>query len=266
MTTTQTADLLAQLFRLDGKVALVAGGYGGIGGEIARGLAAVGAKVAVSGRSAEKAGSFADELKAGGYEAYGTAFDVTSVDEVQRMVDEVAGNFGRLDILINCVGLNKEEKAEEVTEANFDYVYNVNLKGAMFLAQTAARHMIRQGQGGKQVHIGSVRSLLGLRGRGYAAYTATKGGLVIMCKQLAMEWAPHNINVNVVAPTFVRTELVAHMLADEKFYNGLVSRIPLGRIADVRDVMSATLFFASPASDFVTGQTLYIDGGITASQ
>src|SRR5260221_8402134 len=136
----------------------------------------------------------------------------------------------------------------------------------MFLAKASARHMIKGGKGGKQVHIGSVRTLLALRGRGYAAYCATKGGLAILCKQLAMEWAPHQINVNVVAPTFVRTELVANMLADETFYNNLVARIPLGRIADVKDVMAATLFFVSPASDFVTGQTLYLDGGITASQ
>jgi gluconate 5-dehydrogenase len=111
-----------------------------------------------------------------------------------------------------------------------------------------------------------VRSLLGLRGRGYAAYCASKGGLPILCKQLAAEWAPHRINVNVVAPTFVRTEQVAAMLSDPDFYQGLVARIPLGRIAEPEDVANAVLFFVSPASDFVTGQTLYVDGGITATQ
>ena len=153
-----------------------------------------------------------------------------------------------------------------LTEEVWDNVFDVNLKGAMFQAQAAARHMIRQGGGGKQVHIGSVRTLLGLRGRGYAAYCATKGGLAILCKQLAAEWAPHQINVNVVAPTFVRTELVAHMLSDAAFYNSLVARIPLGRIAEPADVSNAVLFFASSASDFITGQTLYLDGGITATQ
>lgn len=266
MTSSQPADLLSQLFRLDGKVALVAGGYQGIGGAIARGLAAVGAKVAVSGRSADKATAFAKELQSAGCDAFGTAFDITVTPQIHRMVGEVAAHFGRLDILVNSVGTNREEKAETVTEENFDYVYDVNLKGAMFLAQAAARHMIKGGQGGKQVHIGSVRTLLGLRGRGYAAYCATKGGLAILCKQLAMEWAPHQITVNVVAPTFVRTDLVEHMLSDQTFYNNLVSRIPLGRIGDVNDVMSAALFFASPASNFITGQTLYLDGGITSSQ
>ncbi len=126
--------------------------------------------------------------------------------------------------------------------------------------------MIAQGSGGKQVHLGSVRTQLALRGRGYAAYCAAKGGLGTMCKQLAAEWAPHNINVNVVAPTFVRTEQVAHMLSDPQFYSALTARIPLGRVAEPEEVMHAVLFLVSPASAFITGQTLYLDGGITATQ
>lgn len=263
---TSTPDLLTQLFRLDGKVALVTGGYGGIGEAVSKGLASVGAKVAITGHNGDRARALADALRAEGYDTYGTAFECTSVEDTRRMVDEVAAHFSRLDILVNCVGLNREEKAEEVTEEKFDYVFSVNLKGAMFQAQAAARHMIQQGNGGKQVHIGSVRTLLALRGRGYAAYCATKGGLAILCKQLAAEWAPQKINVNVVAPTFVRTEQVAHMLADPTFYNNLTARIPLGRIAEPEEVMNAVLFFVSPASDFITGQTLYLDGGITATQ
>lgn len=255
-----------EVFRLDGKVALVTGGYGGIGEAVCRGLGAMGAKVAVTGHNGEKAAACAEGLREQGCHAYATAFDVASVPETHRMTDEVARHFGRLDILVNCVGLNREEKAEEVTEEQFDHVFDVNLKGSMFQAQAAALHMIKQGTGGKQVHIGSVRTLLGLRGRGYAAYCATKGGLAILCKQLAAEWAPHRINVNVVAPTFVRTQQVAHMLSDATFYNSLVARIPLGRIAEPDDVANAVLFFVSSASDFITGQTLYLDGGITATQ
>ena len=257
---------LEEIFRLDGKAALVTGGYGGIGEAVSRGLAAAGAKVAVAGHNAEKACAAAAALRELGAEAYASAFDVRSVAEIERMTDEVAQHFGRLDILVNCVGLNREAKAEEFSEEDYDLVVDVNLKGALFQAQAAARHMIRQGSGGKQVHIGSVRTQLALRGRGYAAYCASKGGLGILCKQLAAEWAPQRINVNVVAPTFTRTELVAGMLADPKFYNPLVARIPLGRIAEPDDVRNAVLFFASPASDFITGQTLYVDGGITATQ
>jgi NAD(P)-dependent dehydrogenase (short-subunit alcohol dehydrogenase family) len=249
------------MLRLDGKVALVTGGYGGIGSAISRGLIAMGAQVAVAGHHAEKAAACAAALQ-----AYAAPFDARSVADTGRMVDDVARHFGRLDILVNCVGLNREEKAEEVTEEKFDHVLDANLKTAMFQAQAAARHMIRQGTGGKQVHIGSVRSQLGLRGRGYAAYCAAKGGLAILCKQLAAEWAPHRINVNVVAPTFVRTEQVAGMLKDPAFYQALIARIPLGRIGEPDDVSNAVLFFVSSASDFITGQTLYLDGGITATQ
>ena len=249
------------MFRVDGKVALVTGGYGGIGEAVSRALIAMGAQVAIAGHNAEKASRCAAALN-----AYAAPFDALSVPDTGRMVDDVARHFGRLDILVNCVGLNREEKAEEATEEKFDHVLDANLKSAMFQAQAAARHMIRQGDGGKQVHMGSVRSLLALRGRGYAAYCAAKGGLAILCKQLAAEWAPHRINVNVVAPTFVRTEQVANMLKDPAFYQNLVARIPLGRIGEPGDVANTVLFFVSPASDFITGQTLYLDGGITATQ
>lgn len=259
-------DSLAQLFRQDGKVALVTGGYGGIGEAVSRGLASLGARVAITGHNEERAGSCAAALRSEGFDAWAERFDVTSVAETERMVDQVVEHFGRVDILVNCIGLNREEKAGEVTEENFDRVLDVNLRGALFQAQAVARHMMRQGTGGKQVHFGSVRSLLGLRGRGYAAYCAAKGGLAIMCKQLAAEWGPHNINVNVVAPTFVRTPQVANMLSDVKFYETLVARIPLGRIAEPEEVWNAVMFFVSAASNFVTGQTLYLDGGITATQ
>jgi gluconate 5-dehydrogenase len=254
------------LFCLKGKVALVTGGYGGIGQAIADGLAASGAKVAVSGRNLEKAKACADGLTSRGFDAYGCGFDVISIAETQQMVNEVVDHFGRLDILVNTVGLNCEEKATEVTEQAFDYVLDVNLKGAMFQAQAAARQMIKQQMGGKQVHLGSVRTQLALRGRGYAAYCSAKGGLGILCKQLAAEWAPSKINVNVVAPTFIETEQVAKMLSDPSFYDSIVNRIPLGRIGTPQDVMGAVLFLVSPASDFITGHTLYVDGGITATQ
>jgi NAD(P)-dependent dehydrogenase (short-subunit alcohol dehydrogenase family) len=257
---------LDELFRLDGKVALVTGGYGGIGTAVSHGLARVGARVAVAGRNGAKAAACVESLQKLGCAAYACAFDSRSVLETRRMVDDVATHFGRLDVLVNCVGLNREEKAEDVTEEMFDFVVDVNLKSAMFQAQAAARHMIEQGAGGKQVHIGSVRTLLALRGRGYAAYCATKGGLAILCKQLAAEWAAHRINVNLVAPTFVRTQQVAHMLSDQQLYDSLVARIPLGRIAEPEDVWNAVLFLISPASSFITGQTLYLDGGITATQ
>jgi gluconate 5-dehydrogenase len=263
---TITAESIGRLFRLEGKVALVPGGYGGIGEAVSWGLAAAGAKVVVAGRDEVKTESLASALREAGHRAHGLAFDANSVAAIGRMVDEAAAQFGRLDVLVNCVGLNREQRLLEVTEDKFDEVYTGNLKSALFLSQRAAHHMIQQGEGGKHVHLGSVRTLLGLRGRGYTAYTAAKGGLGTMCKQLAAELAPHKINVNVVAPTFVRTAMIAPMLSDEAFYRSLTARIPLGRVAEPEEVMQAVLFFAAPASDFVTGQILYVDGGITATQ
>jgi gluconate 5-dehydrogenase len=226
----------------------------------------MGAKVAIADIDGVKAAACADALQKRGHEAYPVAFDVISVADTHRMVDEVASHFSHLDIFVNTVGVQREEKADEVTEENFDYVLDVNLKGTMFQAQAAAKHMIRQGTGGKQVFFGSVRSLLALRGRGFAAYCAAKGGMAILCKQLASEWAEHKINVNMVAPTFVRTQQVARWLEDPDFYRALVSRIPLGRIGEPEDVMRAVLFLVSPAADFITGQTLFVDGGLTSTQ
>jgi len=254
-------------FRLDGKVALVTGGYGGIGSAVCRGLAAAGARVAVAGHNAEKAAACAAEIRRDGGEVEAFTFDALSGTETRRMVDSVAAKWGRLDILVNTIGGNQRaELADEVTEDGFEHVMKLNLTSAMFQSQASARHMIAGGRGGKQVHIGSVRSLLALRGKGFSAYCAAKGGLAILCKQLAAEWAPHNITVNMVSPTFVRTPQGERFLTDPAFYQSVVGRIPLGRIGETEDVVGAVLFFVSPASNFVTGQTLYLDGGITATQ
>jgi gluconate 5-dehydrogenase len=257
---------MQDVFRLEGKVALVTGGYGGIGAPVSHALAAMGAKVAIAGHNPEKAEACAEGLRSEGFDSYAAKFDAFSIEDTHRMVNDVTAHFGGMHILVNAVGLQREEKAEEATEENFDRVISGNLKTMMFQAQAAARQMIRQGSGGKQIHFGSVRSLLALRGRGFAAYCAAKGGMSILCKQLATEWAEYKINVNLLAPTFVRTQQVAKWLEDPQFYADLVARIPLGRIAEPEDIIGAVLFFASSASDFVTGQTLYLDGGVTATQ
>lgn len=254
-----------RLFRLDGKVAVVTGGYGGIGAAVCQGLSDLGATVVVAGHNADKAETLAAALSRDGRTVVGAVFDAMSTADTRRMIDEVAQRFGRLDILVNTVGGQREEKADAVTDENFDHVIALNLKSAMFQSQAAAKHMVKNG-GGKIVHFGSVRSQLALRGRGFAAYCAAKSALTVLAKQLAAEWAPHKINVNVVAPTFVRTEQVARFLDDKTFYDSVVNRIPLGRVGEVGDIVGAVLFFVSPASDFITGQTLYLDGGLTATQ
>jgi NAD(P)-dependent dehydrogenase (short-subunit alcohol dehydrogenase family) len=252
-------------FNLTDKVVLVTGGYGGIGEAICRAVAAAGARVAVAGQNGDKAEALALALRSEGVDARRAPFDARSTADTRRMVDNVAAEFGRLDILVNCVGGNLEERAESVTEAVYDDVMLRNLKTALFQAQAAAPHM-RAAGGGKVLFIGSVRGGLALRGRGFAAYCAAKGGLTALCRQLAAEWAEHRITVNVLSPTFTRTAQAAKWLDDPAFYESVVARIPLGRVAETTDIAGAALFFVSAASDFVTGQTLYIDGGITATQ
>ena len=253
-------------FSLEGKKAFVPGGYGGIGEAIAQALAEAGAAVTIAGRSAGKAEALAGFLAAAGHEAHGIAMDAHKVADIQAAVDEAAQRMGGLDVLVNCIGMNREQRIDEVTEDTFDEIYRANLRSAMFLAQSAARHQIAGRRGGKQVHMLSVRAQLGMRGFGYSAYCATKGALVMLVKQHALELAPHDIQVNGVAPTVVLTEAAEKWRSDEKRWQALLARIPLGRVAEARDVAGATLFFCSGASDFVTGQVLYVDGGITAGQ
>jgi gluconate 5-dehydrogenase len=251
------------LFDLAGKRALVPGGYGGIGGAIARGLCEAGASVVVAGRSEAKATALAGALAGTGHSAHGIELDGESVESIRAGVDRAAQLLGGLDILVNCIGKNREQKLPEVTPETFDEIYRTNLRSAMFLAQSAARH---QGKGGKQVHLLSVRSQLGMRGYGYSAYCATKGALVMLVKQHALELAARGINVNGIAPTVVLTDAAEKWRAEEARWNALLARIPLGRVAEPADIVGTTIFFCSAASDFVTGQVLYLDGGITASQ
>jgi gluconate 5-dehydrogenase len=240
--------------RLRGKIAFVPGGYGGLGAAICRALAAEGAKVIVAGRSLAKANALARSIK-----GTAIALDVRNPGDIEKALKAVR----RIDILVNCAGVQREEPLDKVTEEAWDEVLGTNLKAAMFLAQAVAK---RQKRGGKQVHLLSVRAQLGLRGRGYSAYCAAKGGLAMLVRQHACELAPRGICVNGVAPTVVRTRMGAHWLKNPKTRAWLEERIPLGRVAEPRDVVGAVLFFCSPAASYVTGQILYVDGGITASQ
>ena len=258
--------MATSMFDLAGKAAFVPGGYGGIGTAIAKLLAESGAAVAVAGRDPRKAETLARQLQEAGHRATGLAVDARDVKRIAAATDEAARQLGGLDILVNCIGFNREQKIADVTEEQFDDIVRVNLKGAMFFAQAAARHQVAGGRGGKQVHLLSVRSQLGMRGFGYSAYCATKGALVMLVKQHAVELAANNIQVNGVAPTVVLTEAAEKWRSDPGRWEKLLARIPLGRVAEARDVAGATLFFCSSASDFVTGQVLYLDGGITATQ
>lgn len=260
----KSLDVYRNLYTLQDKVAVVAGGAGGIGTAICEGLAAFGATVVVVDINQAAADRIAGEIIDAGGRAWGTVVNALDVTGTQRAMAEIAERAGSLDVLVNAVGTHREAPAETFTEADWDLVIDLNLKAAFFLSQAAAMVQMRQG-GGKQIHISSVRSLLGIR-RGYVAYCASKGGMNLMVKQLATEWARYNITVNGIAPTFTRTELVKDYLEDPDFYNPLVARIPLGRICEPQDLAALAIYLAVPASDFITGQIIFADGGVTATQ
>ena len=249
---------------LRGKVAFVAGGYGGIGEACARALARQGATTVIAGRNAGKAAAAAGALD-GQVAASSVTFDARDVASIRDAVGEVVSRHGRIDFLVNCVGTQQIEPMVDVTEEAFDRIIDVNLKAAMFLGQAVARAQIAARSGGRHVHLLSVRAMLGMRDRGYSSYCSSKGGLVLLVRQHAVELARHGINVNGVAPTVVRTRMASDW-DDPEVHRRLLERIPLGRIAEVEDVSGPVLFFLGPGSAFVTGQILYVDGGITATQ
>jgi len=253
-----------ELFNLDGKIAIIAGGGGDIGKSISAGLAAFGATVVVCGRGGAKAETVAEDINTSGGKAWGAELDILDIGRVQEFVPEVVSRYGGVDLLVNCVGMQIEAPAEEYKEEDWDQIFSVNLKAAFFLSQAVAKEQIPR-TGGKHIHISSVRSQLGIH-RGFIGYCASKGGMNLMIKQLATEWAKHNICVNGIAPTFTRTELVKPYLDDPDFYNPLVARIPLGRIAETIDLAGLAIYLSAPAADFITGQIIYADGGVTACQ
>lgn len=252
------------LFDLSGRVALVVGGTGGIGRDIALALAQYGADVIIASRRPEAGEEVVKAMAATGRRCTSLKADILNAGDLRNLMDTIDNMYGQLDILVNAAGTNVWQKAEEYSEENWDKVVDTNLKGVFLTCREAGRLMIRQRRG-KIINISSVRGKLGFP-ENYTAYCASKGGLNLYTKCLAAEWAKYNINVNAIAPTFIETPLVSNMLADPETYNRLVNRIPLRRIGMPGDLVGAAIFFASRASDFITGQILYVDGGVTCTQ
>jgi 2-deoxy-D-gluconate 3-dehydrogenase len=248
-------------FRLVDRIAVVVGAGRGIGRTLALGLADAGADVVVSSRTLGELESLADEIRAMGRRALVVTADVTQISEVQRLADATLAEFGRVDILVNNAGMNINEPVLEVTEEHWDRILDTNLKGLFFCSQAFGRVMVEQREG-KIVNVGSTFGLVGYEQR--SAYAASKGGVTQLTKVLAIEWAPHNVNVNAIAPTATHTPMNAALFADPEWRAEVLRRIPMGRYCEPEDLVGAVVFLSSDASDLVTGITLPIDGGWTA--
>jgi NAD(P)-dependent dehydrogenase (short-subunit alcohol dehydrogenase family) len=255
-------------FRLDGRVAIVAGGSGGIGLRACVALAGVGADVVVIGRDRDRLAAAEREGEAAGAAFLAISGDMTVKADADRAVAETLDRFGRVDILVNAVGGGAGaalHAAEEYPKDRWDWIVDLNLTSTLLPSQAAARAMIHAANGGRILNVSSVRGQLGIAA-GYSAYVAAKGAVDALTRQHATEWAKYGITVNAISPTFVRTPQVESLLSDRAFYERLLARIPLGRVAEPDDLVGALLFFCSDASAFVTGQVLTLDGGLTATQ
>jgi len=248
-------------FSLVGKIALVTGAARGLGRDIALSLADAGADVALGLRKVDEDGGLGAAIVAKGRRALPLQMDVTRLPEIESAVDAVARAFGRIDILVNNAGIGPANAAVDVTEEDFDATLAVNLKGTFFVSQAVGRSMIKSG-GGRIINLSSQAGFVGLPTE--SVYCMTKAAIAHLTRCLAVEWGKHAINVNAVAPTFIRTPGTEKWLQNQDFRNDLLGKLPLGRVGEPADVSGAVVFLASPAAALITGATLLIDGGFTA--
>lgn len=248
-------------FDVKGQVALVTGAARGLGRDIALALADAGADIAVGVRTPASGEQLASAIGEMGRRAIEVTMDVTDLAQIRTAIEQTVVEFGRLDILVNNAGLGPENLAENVTEEDFDLTFDVNVKGLFFASQAAARVMRDQGYG-RIVNLSSQAGLVALPTE--AIYCASKAAVSHLTRCLAVEWGGYGINVNAIAPTFIRTPGTADALADEAFQTDVIERIAaLHRVGEPVDVSGAVLYLASPASSLVTGTTLVVDGGWT---
>jgi 2-deoxy-D-gluconate 3-dehydrogenase len=249
---------------LHGKVALVTGTGSGIGRAISIGLAQSGADVAVTELpdKLDAARETVREIEKAGRRGFAVPLDVSRLPMIAESLGATLGHFGRLDILVNNAGINIPRLAVDVTEAEWDRIMAIDLKGVFFTTQAAAKKAFIPQGGGKVVNIASQMGVVGYTYR--SAYCAAKAGVVNLTRVLAFEWAKLKINVNTIAPTFIDTPLTRPMFENKEFYDDVMSRIPMGRLATPEDIVGAAVYLSSPAADMVTGHTLLVDGGWTA--
>lgn len=250
-----------ELFDLTGKVAMVTGGTRGLGEVAAKALAKAGAEIAVCGRSRTDLNRVSAEIEKQGRSSKGFEIDVLSKTKVTEGVSRVLDYFGRVDILVNNAGVNFRVPVLEFPEDEWDKILATNLKGYFLMAQAVVPQMLENGYG-KVINMGSILGTVALPMQ--AAYASSKGGVDQLTKVMALEWAKQGVRVNSIGPTYFETELVAQLRNDPERFNFINERTPMGRWGYPTELEGIVIFLAAPASDFITGQTIYIDGGWTA--
>lgn len=254
---------MRHLFNLSGKRVLITGGTHGLGMAMAKGLASAGAELIINGHSPEKMEGALTEYRMSGFQASGYLFDVTNEEAVKENILRIEKEKGTIDILINNAGIIKRIPAVEMEAADFRTVVDVDLVAPFIVSKEVAKGMIQR-RAGKIINICSMMSELGRNT--VSAYAAAKGGLKMLTKNLATEWAPYNIQVNGIGPGYFATEQTAPIRKDGHPFNDfIINRTPAGRWGDPEDLAGAAIFLASKASDFVNGQIIYVDGGILAT-
>ena len=252
------------LFRLDGKTAIVTGGSRGLGQYMAEALSEAGASVVLCSRKKEDLEEVKQEIEEKGGKALALGCDVTEPEEVENVVSEAEERFGAIDVLVNNSGATWGAPVLEMPLEKFDLVVRVNVRGTFLMSQTVGRRMIECGQGGKIVNISSIAGLVGGRPdyMQTIGYNSSKGAIISMTRDLATSWAQYGINVNAIAPGWFPTKMSGGLI--EQFEDEMLGDIPLGRFGKEEDIKGAILFLASPAANYVTGQTIVVDGGQTA--
>lgn len=250
------------LFSLEGKTALITGSAQGLGFTIAKGLGEAGARLILNGRNQERLDKAVAELAAQGLTVYSSKFDVTKKKEIEEAVRKINETIGEIDILVNNAGVQHRAPLEEFSETDWQRIMDVNLTGVFLVSQQVVKGMIRR-KAGKIINICSMQSEVGRKT--IAPYAASKGGVKMLTKAMATEWAAYNIQVNGIGPGYFITDMTKPLAEDPEFNRWLCNRTPANRWGDPKELIGTAVYLASEASDYVNGQIIYVDGGLLAA-